>query len=112
MFQVCNVVRGNFSIIVDILLFFNLHVFFDNLGPLLNTGFHFNVGSWPGRMETAGVRNGFCNWIMTEHDLKSPVSSEGIFLSLVHWYPPYTSCTYLIQGPKDHIVRIYFPRYV
>lgn len=23
-------------------------------GPLLNTGFHFNVGNWPGHVETAG----------------------------------------------------------
>lgn len=24
-------------------------------GPLLNTGFHFNVGNWPGHVETSGI---------------------------------------------------------
>lgn len=79
-------------------------------GPLLNTGFHFNVGNWPGHVETAGSRNGTCDWLLTSEDLAVSGDSEGIFLSVAHWYPPHTSCTYLMQGQKDEIVRLYFPR--
>ena len=81
-------------------------------GPLLNTGFHFNVGNWPGHVETAGSRNSTCDWLLTYEDLAMSGDSEGIFLSVAHWYPPHTSCTYLIQGAQDQIVRLYFPRYV
>lgn len=80
------------------------------LGPLLNTGFHFNVGNWPGHVETAGVRNGSCDWILSSKDLNNRGSTEGIFLSIVHWYPPNMRCTYLIQGSANQIVRVYFPR--
>jgi hypothetical protein len=79
-------------------------------GPLLNTGFHFNVGNWPGHVETAGVKNGTCNWIMTSDQLAASGDSEGIFLSVAHWYPPHTSCTYLIKGKPGEVVRLYFPR--
>lgn len=79
-------------------------------GPLLNTGFHFNVGNWPGHVETAGSRNGTCDWVLTSEDLATSGDSEGIFLSVAHWYPPHTSCTYLMQGQKDEVVRLYFPR--
>lgn len=81
-------------------------------GPLLNTGFHFNVGNWPGHVETAGVRNGTCSWILSSKDLTERGSAEGIFLSIVHWYPPRMQCTYLIQGYPNQIVRVYFPRYI
>uniref|UniRef100_A0A1B6LN30 CUB domain-containing protein n=1 Tax=Graphocephala atropunctata TaxID=36148 RepID=A0A1B6LN30_9HEMI len=80
-------------------------------GPLLNTGFHFNVGNWPGHVETAGSRNGTCDWLLTSEDLAASGDSEGIFLSVAHWYPPHTSCTYLIQGRPDQIVRLYFPSF-
>ncbi|KDR22186.1 Dorsal-ventral patterning protein tolloid, partial [Zootermopsis nevadensis] len=80
-------------------------------GPLLNTGFHFNVGNWPGHVETAGSRNGTCDWVLTSEDLAASGDSEGIFLSVAHWYPPHTSCTYLMQGQKDEIVRLYFPSF-
>ncbi|XP_059477115.1 uncharacterized protein LOC132197683 isoform X1 [Neocloeon triangulifer] len=80
-------------------------------GPLLNTGFHFNVGNWPGHVETAGVRNGTCNWIMTSEQLAASGDSEGIFLSVAHWYPPHTSCTYLIKGKPGEVVRLYFPSF-
>ncbi|XP_067005559.2 uncharacterized protein [Anabrus simplex] len=80
-------------------------------GPLLNTGFHFNVGNWPGHVETAGSRNGTCDWVLTSEDLASSGDSEGIFLSVAHWYPPHTSCTYLMQGQKDEVVRLYFPSF-
>ncbi|KAK6623803.1 hypothetical protein RUM44_010659 [Polyplax serrata] len=79
-------------------------------GPLLNTGFHFNVGNWPGHVETAGYKNGTCNWILTSEALSLSRDSEGIFLSVAHWYPPHTSCTYLMLGQKNQIVRLYFPR--
>nr|CAD7393309.1 unnamed protein product [Timema cristinae] len=79
-------------------------------GPLLNTGFHFNVGNWPGHVETAGSRNGTCDWVLSSEDLATSGDSEGIFLSVAHWYPPHTSCTYLMQGRKDEVVRLYFPR--
>ena len=60
-------------------------------GPLLNTGFHFNVGNWPGHVETAGSRNGTCDWVLTSEDLADSGDSEGIFLSVAHWYPPHTT---------------------
>ncbi|KAL1130809.1 hypothetical protein AAG570_012050 [Ranatra chinensis] len=80
-------------------------------GPLLNTGFHFNVGNWPGHVETAGSRNSTCDWLLTSDDLATNGDTEGIFLSVAHWYPPHTSCTYLIQGAQDQIVRLYFPSF-
>lgn len=80
------------------------------LGPLLNTGFHFNVGNWPGHVETAGSRNGTCDWLLTSQSLQKSGDTEGIFLSVAHWYPPHTSCTYLMQGLPNQIVRLYFPR--
>lgn len=81
-------------------------------GPLLNTGFHFNVGNWPGHVDTAGSRNGTCDWLLSSESLRASGDSEGIFLSVAHWYPPHTSCTYLMQGEEGEIVRLYFPRLV
>ncbi|ENN71210.1 hypothetical protein YQE_12139, partial [Dendroctonus ponderosae] len=81
-------------------------------GPLLNTGFHFNVGNWPGHVDTAGSRNGTCDWLLSSESLRASRDSEGIFLSVAHWYPPHTSCTYLMQGEEGEIVRLYFPRQV
>ncbi|XP_076240876.1 uncharacterized protein LOC143183250 [Calliopsis andreniformis] len=78
-------------------------------GPLLNTGFHFNVGNWPGHVETAGVRNGSCDWLLNSESLHS--NNEGIFLSVAHWYPPHTSCTYLLKGRPGEIARLYFPSF-
>ncbi|XP_012269853.2 cubilin-like [Athalia rosae] len=74
-------------------------------GPLLNTGFHFNVGNCPGHVETAGVKNGSCDWLLTSETLGS---GEGIFFSVAHWYPPHTSCTYLLKGRPGEIARLYF----
>ncbi|KZC05700.1 Dorsal-ventral patterning tolloid-like protein 1 [Dufourea novaeangliae] len=78
-------------------------------GPLLNTGFHFNVGNWPGHVETAGVRNGSCDWLLNSESLNT--GNEGIFLSVAHWYPPHTSCTYLLKGRVGEIARLYFPSF-
>ncbi|XP_072381346.1 cubilin homolog [Diabrotica undecimpunctata] len=80
-------------------------------GPLLNTGFHFNVGNWPGHVDTAGSRNGTCDWLLSSESLRASGDSEGIFLSVAHWYPPHTSCTYLMQGEEDEVVRLYFPSF-
>lgn len=80
-------------------------------GPLLNTGFHFNVGNWPGHVEPAGVKTGSCDWLLSSTALKQTSASEGIFLSVAHWYPPNTSCNYHIQGVENEIVRLYFPRW-
>lgn len=80
-------------------------------GPLLNTGFHFNVGNWPGHVDTAGSRNGTCDWLLSSESLRASGDSEGIFLSVAHWYPPHTSCTYLMQGDEGEIVRLYFPSF-
>ncbi|XP_046604705.1 cubilin-like [Neodiprion virginianus] len=77
-------------------------------GPLLNTGFHFNVGNWPGHVETAGVKNGSCDWLLSSETLGA---GEGIFLSVAHWYPPHTSCTYLLKGRPGEIARLYFPSF-
>lgn len=79
-------------------------------GPLLNTGFHFNVGNWPGHVETVGTKHGACDWLLSSDALKATSASEGIFLSVAHWYPPNTSCSYHIQGNEGEIVRLYFPR--
>jgi hypothetical protein len=78
-------------------------------GPLLNTGFHFNVGNWPGHVDTASAKNGSCDWILSSETLQA--KDEGIFLSVAHWYPPYTSCTYLLKGRKGEIARLYFPSF-
>ena len=78
-------------------------------GPLLNTGFHFNVGNWPGQMKTAGVKNGTCDWLLSSEALVS--GNEGIFLSVSHWYPPHTSCTYRLKGRPGEIARLYFPSF-
>ncbi|XP_045478336.1 uncharacterized protein LOC123683372 isoform X2 [Harmonia axyridis] len=80
-------------------------------GPMLNTGFHFNVGNWPGHVDTAGSRNGTCDWLLSSESLRASGDSEGIFLSVAHWYPPHTSCTYLMQGEEGEIVRLYFPSF-
>ena len=79
-------------------------------GPLLNTGFHFNVGNWPGHVEPAGIKHGPCDWLLSSNALKLTSASEGIFLSVAHWYPPNTTCNYHIQGTEGEIVRLYFPR--
>ncbi|GLH04724.1 Uncharacterized protein GBIM_10372, partial [Gryllus bimaculatus] len=80
-------------------------------GPLLNTGFHFNVGNWPGQVDTAGERNGTCDWVLSSEALAASGDSEGIFLSVAHWYPPHTSCTYLMRGRPGEVVRLYFPSF-
>lgn len=80
-------------------------------GPLLNTGFHFNVGNWPGHVDTAGTKHGACDWILSSEALRATSASEGIFLSIAHWYPPNTSCSYHIQGNENEIVRLYFPSF-
>lgn len=79
-------------------------------GPLLNTGFHFNVGNWPGHVETSGVKNGSCSWLLSSDALNNS-RDEGIFLSVAHWYPPHTSCTYLLRGKPGEIARLYFPSF-
>lgn len=38
------------------------------------------VGNWPGHVETAEVRNGTCNQILSSKDLNDRGSIEGIFL--------------------------------
>lgn len=81
-------------------------------GPLLNTGFHFNVGNWPGHVDITGSRIGPCEWILNSDALRESNASEGIFLSIAHWYPPNTTCNYHIQGSEGEIVRLYFPRFV
>ncbi|XP_047023957.1 uncharacterized protein LOC124632961 [Helicoverpa zea] len=80
-------------------------------GPLLNTGFHFNVGNWPGHVEAPGSKVGTCDWLLTAETLKKSGDTEGIFLSVAHWYPPHTSCTYLMQGFPGQVVRLYFPSF-
>lgn len=78
-------------------------------GPLLNTGFHFNVGNWPGHVDTASAKNGSCDWILSSETLHA--KDEGIFLSVAHWYPPHTTCTYLLKGRKGEVARLYFPSF-
>ncbi|XP_055380303.1 uncharacterized protein LOC129611271 isoform X2 [Condylostylus longicornis] len=80
-------------------------------GPLLNNGFHFNVGNWPGQVETAGIKRDICDWSLTSDALRQTSQTEGIFLSIAHWYPPNTICNYHIEGRKDEIIRLYFPSF-
>ncbi|XP_050540622.1 uncharacterized protein LOC126905181 [Daktulosphaira vitifoliae] len=80
-------------------------------GPLLNTGFHFNVGNMPGHVQTAGKKSGACDWILSSEHLVGGHHTEGIFMSIAHWYPPHTSCTYHIIGLPQQIVRVYFPSF-
>ncbi|CAL8141415.1 unnamed protein product [Orchesella dallaii] len=80
-------------------------------GPLLNTGFHFNVAHWPGHVDTSGKKNGTCDWIFTSQALVDSGDKQGLFWSEGHWYPPSTSCTYLILGKPEEIVRLYFPSF-
>lgn len=103
------VLNSNDVNLISILIIMNIIVMLWT-GPLLNTGFHFNVGNWPGHVETAGSRNGTCDWLLTSQSLQRSGDTEGIFLSVAHWYPPHTSCTYLMQGLPNQIVRLYFPR--
>lgn len=81
-------------------------------GPLLNTGFHFNVGNWPGQVNTGGIKTNACDWLLSSDILRDSNVSEGIFLSIAHWYPPDTTCNYHIQGRPGEIVRLFFPRRV
>lgn len=81
-------------------------------GPLSgNTGFHFNVGHWPGHVETSGKSNGSCDWLFTSKALLESGDKQGLFWSVSHWYPPNTRCSYLMLGEKDEIVRLLFPSF-
>lgn len=128
----CGMGKFPFSIVGELLIFNNIiesvrlkfsiefpsgttqHMFVEFVssaaGPLLNNGFHFNVGTWPGHVEPAGEKVGMCDWLLSSAALKQTSASEGIFLSIAHWYPPNTTCNYHIRGVKDEIVRLYFPR--
>ena len=75
-------------------------------GPLLNTGFDFRVTSIP---QVSGVRqdNGSCHQTV---DSRSLQGSEGISVSLEHWYPPATNCSLLLTGTDTQIVRLNFQK--
>ena len=36
---------------------------------------------------------------------------EGLFLSLEHWYPPGTNCTFVIRGRTNQVARLTFPSF-
>nr|CAH0112384.1 unnamed protein product [Daphnia galeata] len=122
----CGIGRFPFSIVgtgTDLLLEFVSSA----AGPLLNTGFHFNVDSWPGNVGSVfnqhmvhqpteksnndSKYNPVCSYILTSASLESSGDSEGLFLSPMHWYLPNTVCTYLITGKPEQIVRVYFPTF-
>jgi hypothetical protein len=63
-------------------------------------------------MQTAGEKNGSCDWILSSEHLSRDHHTEGIFMSIAHWYPPHTSCTYHLLGLPNQVVRVYFPRYI
>ena len=75
-------------------------------GPLLNTGFDFRVTSIP---RVGGVRqdNGTCHHTVTSSNL---ANSEGIYISLEHWYPPGTNCSLLLTGTATQKVRLNFQK--
>jgi hypothetical protein len=80
-------------------------------GPLLNTGFHFNVAHWPGHVDNSGKKNGTCDWTYTSTSLSESGDKQGLFWSVSHWYAPHTTCTYLMVGRPQEIVRLYFPSF-
>ena len=84
-------------------------------GSLLNTGFNFEVapligspliGAW----NMPGKKVGLCNYEFSSTDLEASGDSEGVFMSLTHWHPPGTKCTYKITARPDEVVRMYFLR--
>ena len=81
----------------------------DHDGPFLGTGFDLRVGHLPGNINSYSS-DGLCQKVFKSEDLKAD-DKEGIFLSLEHWYPPDTNCTYLIQGRSHEVVRLNFPSF-
>ena len=77
-------------------------------GAFVGTGFNFRVGHVPGNIPSYD-KDGLCQWVFRSNGLHG--DNEGIFLSLEHWYPPETNCTYLIEGNADELVRLYFPSF-
>jgi len=69
------------------------------------------VAHWPGHVETAGKKNGTCDWIFTSDALLRSGDKQGLFWSVSHWYPPKTTCTYLMLGKPNEVVRLYFPSF-
>lgn len=51
-------------------------------GPLLNTGFHFNVGNWPGHVDTAGKKSGACDWLLRYGNRRLYFVFDGLILHI------------------------------
>ena len=75
-------------------------------GPLLNTGFDFRVTSIP-RVGGVSQDNGTCHHTVHSSSL---AGSEGIYISLEHWYPPGTNCSLLLTGTATQKVRLNFQK--
>ena len=81
----------------------------DHDGPFLGTGFDLRVGHLPGNINSYNEQ-GLCQKVFRSEDLKDD-DKEGIFLSLEHWYPPDTNCSYTIEGRPHEVVRLNFPSF-
>uniref|UniRef100_T1JCM0 CUB domain-containing protein n=1 Tax=Strigamia maritima TaxID=126957 RepID=T1JCM0_STRMM len=76
-------------------------------GPMLNTGFHFNVGPNPKWVGPGAAKiNGSCSSIFDSRDDLS--EHERRFYSLATWYTPNTNCDFLIRAESEQIIRLYF----
>lgn len=89
-------------------MFLEFHTSHD--GPFLGTGFDLRVDHVPGMAQSIYSTTS-CHKVFNFEDLESTNSLEGIIMSLQHWYPPGTNCTYLIQGKPTQFVRVYFPSF-
>lgn len=76
-------------------------------GPLLNTGFHFNVGPNPKWVGPGAAKvNGSCSRVFRSQD--EAMAEDRKFYSLATWYTPNTRCDFVIIGRPNEIVRLYF----
>lgn len=82
-------------------------------GPFLGNGFDLRVGHLPGNADPyySVEDNGGNRACHRVFDGESIGGQEGLFLSLEHWYPPGTNCTFVIQGRENEIARLTFPSF-
>ena len=83
-------------------------------GPFLGTGFDLRVGHLPGKADQYYSEGGNGSGERVCHrvfDSEATGGREGLFLSLEHWYPPGTNCTFVIRGRDNEIARLTFPSF-
>jgi hypothetical protein len=88
-------------------------------GPFLGTGFDLRVGHLPGnpshfytdKSRGGGGGGGDTSCYRVFESKSMGGQQEGLFLSLEHWYPPGTNCTFLIKGKPNEVARLTFPSF-